>query len=565
MKSNIKYSILTLLLTFTLVSCEDYLEKYPLNNPSDATFLSNETELRMAVTGCYNTLWTGVQGMPFHTVFDQISDIGWDRNGSALQAIGRGSADSRNGDILGLWTNLYQGISRCNYVLANMERGQENIPAQIFAQSKAEARFLRAFYYHYLIELWGGVPLVTEPLTLSEANVGRSSKSEIVDFILTELNECVNDLPQENNPVLGKASKGAAWGLASRVALYNERWNDAISSAQKVMNLEGTEFLLHSNYMDLFQYAGQESKEIIFSVQFLNGERMHSMFRFFGSRNAKGHTNKKPSYQAADSWECIDGLQIDESPLFDPQNPYVNRDPRLGFTFSLSGSIFLGFQYETHGDSLRCWDYNQDPPKRIANLEATHAYASFTGIGWRKYADNLDKDAVNDSELNTIIMRYAEILLNYAEAKIEAGQIDQSVLDAINKVRQRPSVDMPPITTTNPTELRYAVRRERKYELSCEGLRLFDIRRWEIAENVMNLPVLGRMKKSYPSIAPRVDEHGTSYYDNIPIAQQGESADFKMRVVEIRSFDKNRDYLWPIPYVEMDTNSEMTQNPGYGD
>jgi hypothetical protein len=81
----------------------------------------------------------------------------------------------------------------------------------------------------------------------------------------------------------------------------------------------------------------------------------------------------------------------------------------------------------------------------------------------------------------------------------------------------------------------------------------------------MNLPVLGRMKKSYPDIAPRVDEHGTSYYDNIPIAQQGESADFKMRVVEIRSFDKNRDYLWPIPYVEMDTNPEMTQNPGYGD
>ncbi|MBW6533606.1 MAG: RagB/SusD family nutrient uptake outer membrane protein, partial [Mariniphaga sp.] len=423
----------------------------------------------------------------------------------------------------------------------------------------------RAFYYHYLIELWGGVPLVTEPLTLSEANVGRSSKSEIVDFILTELNECVNDLPQENNPVLGKASKGAAWGLASRVALYNERWNDAISSAQKVMNLEGTEFLLHPNYMDLFQYAGQESKEIIFSVQFLNGERMHSMFRFFGTRNAKGHTNKKPSYQTADTWECIDGLQIDESPLYDPQNPFVNRDPRLNFTLSLPGSIFLGFQYETHGDSLHCWDYNQDPPKRIANLEATHAYASFTGIGWRKYADNLDKDAVNDSELNTIIMRYAEILLNYAEAKIEAGQIDQSVLDAINKVRQRPSVDMPPITTTNPNELRYAVRRERKYELSCEGLRLFDIRRWKIAENVMNLPVLGRMKKSYPSIAPRVDEHGTSYYDNIPIAQQGESADFKMRVVEIRSFDKNRDYLWPIPYVEMDTNSEMTQNPGYGD
>lgn len=564
MKNKIKYSIFALLLTISFVSCEDYLEKYPLNNPSDATFLSNETELKMAVTGCYNTLWSNVQSMPFHLVFDVVSDIGWDRNGSPLQAVGRGSADSSNGDLLGLWTNLYQGISRCNYVLANMERGQENIPAAVFARSKAEARFLRAMYYHYLIECWGGVPLVTQPLSLSEANVARSSKSDVVDFILTELDECANDLPQVNNPISGRASKGTAWGLASRVALYNERWNDAISSAQKVMALEGSEYLLHPNYSDLFLYAGQESKEILLSVQFLKGEHMHSMFRFFGTRNAKGHTNKKPSYQTADSWECIDGLQIDESPLYDPQNPFHNRDPRLNYSLSLPGSVFLGFQYETHGDSLKCWNYNTDPPKRIANLEATHAYASFTGIGWRKYADNLDKDAVNDSELNTIIMRYAEVLLNYAEAKIEAGQIDQSVLNAINKVRQRPSVEMPPITTTNQTELRYAVRRERKYEFASEGLRLFDIRRWKIAENVMSLPVLGRMKKSYPSIAPRVDEHGTSHYDNIPIAGQGESADFKMRVVEIRTFDKNRDYLWPIPYVEMDTNSEMVQNPGYG-
>ncbi|MCY1721845.1 RagB/SusD family nutrient uptake outer membrane protein [Prolixibacteraceae bacterium Z1-6] len=565
MKSKIKYSTIFILLTVLLISCDNYLERYPLNSPSDATFLSNQTELEMAVAGCYNAMWTKVQSMPFHLVFDQISDIGWDRNGSALQAVGRGSADSRNSDILGLWTNLYKGIAKCNYVLTNMERGQENIPTDLYNQSKAEVRFLRAFYYHYLAELFGGIPLVTQPLTLSEANIPRSSKADVVDFILSELDECANDLPQGNDPISGRATRGAAWAIMSRVALYNEKWDVAISSAQKVMALEGVEYELSSNYMDLFQYAGQESKEIILSVQFLKGEQMHSMFRFFGTRNAKGHTNKKPSYQTADSWECIDGLQIDESSLFDPQHPYENRDPRLGYTLSLSGSIFLGFQYETHGDSLYCWDYNQNPPKRISNLEATHAYATFSGIGWRKYADNLDKDAVNDSELNTIIIRYAEVLLNYAEAKISSGSIDQTVLDAINKVRQRPSVEMPPLTTTNAEDLKYAVRRERKYELSCEGLRLFDIRRWGIAENVMNLPVLGRMKKSYPLISPRVDEYGTSYYDDIPIADQGESADFKMRVVEIRSFDKNRDYLWPIPYIEMDTNPEMVQNPGYGD
>ena len=145
-------------------------------------------------------------------------------------------------------------------------------------------------------------------------------------------------------------------------------------------------------------------------------------------------------------------------------------------------------------------------------------------------------------------------MLTYAEAKIKAGEIDASVLEAINKVRQRPSVKMPPITTTDPNELFYAVARERKYEFSGEGLRLFDIRRWKIAETVMNQPLLGRMKKSYPDKAPRIDEWGTAFYEGIPIAESGESADFKMRVVDIRKFDKNRDYLWPIPYIERQTN-----------
>jgi len=546
-----------------LMSCEDYLEKDPLDSPSDATFISTGTELEMAVSGCYNKLWFKVEDMPFHLCFDIVSDIGWDRNGSALQAVGGGAHDSKNSTVSSLWTNLYAGISRCNYVVNNMERCKDVVSEDLYNRRRSEVRFLRALFYHYLIELYGGVPLVTDNLTLSEAQLPRNTKEEVADFILTELEECAADLTEENNPTSGRATKEAAWALASRVALYNEKWETAISNAQKVMNMEGSQVELSTNYGDLFQYAGEGSKEIIFSIQFLKGITEHSLFRLLGSRNANAHTNKIPAYQLSDCWECTDGLQIDESPLFDPQHPYVNRDPRLGYTLSVSGSVYLGFQYETHGDSTYCWNYNVSPAKRVENREATHAYATFSGIGWRKYADNLDKDAVNESELNTIVIRYAEVLLNYAEAKIEAGEIDQSVLDAINKVRQRLSVNMPRITTMDREQLRYAVRRERKYELSGEGLRLFDIRRWKIAETVMDLPVLGRMKKAYPVVAPVVDEMGTAFYTNIPVAQSGESSDFKMRTVEVRSFNKDRDYLWPIPNIEMETDLEMVQNPGY--
>lgn len=546
---------------FTLSSCDGYLDRNPLNSPSDGTFLATETEMQMALAGCYTALWRDFETMTFFLAFDDAADIGYDRNTSALQSMAQGSADAKNGMAHDFWQAFYQGISKCNYLLQNMSRGEATVSAATYAQIKAEARFLRALYYSYLIELYGDVPLTKEVLTLETAQQSRTPKSAIVDFILQEFTEAAADLPAKNIPTSGRATKGAAFALKARAALYNERWNDAISAASEVMKMEGTEYILEKDYPTLFRNEGQSSKEVIFSVQYLLGTKVHALYRLFGSRNALAHTNKKPAYQLADTWECKDGKQIDKSPLFDPKHPYENRDPRLGYTLAVSGSEFLGFQFETHGDSLQCWNYLTN--KRVDNLEATHAYATFTGVCWRKYANIEDKDGLNDCEMNTILMRYAEILLIYAEAKIQAGQVDASVLEAINKVRQRPSVDMPPLTSTNPTELLYAVYRERKYEFSGEGLRLFDIRRLKIAEVVMNQPLLGRMKKSYPDKAPRMDEYGTAFYEGIPIAEQGESSDFKMRLVDKRVFNKDRDYLWPIPYIERQTNPALTQNPNY--
>ena len=546
---------------FGLSSCTGYLDKDPLNSPSDGTFLATETEMQMALSGAYTALWRDFETMTFFLSFDQASDIGYDRNTSDLQTMAQGSADAKNGMAKDFWQAFYQGISKCNYLLQNMERGEANVSPATYAGIRAEARFLRALYYSYLIELYGDVPLITQVLTLDDAQQPRTPKSDIADFILKELTEAAADLPSANKPTSGRATKGAALAIKARTALYNERWQDAISAASEVMKMEGTEYIIEDDYSKLFKYEGETSKEVIFSVQYLLGTKVHSLYRLFGSRNALAHTNKKPAYQLADCWECTDGKQIDKSPLFDPKHPYENRDPRLGFTIAVSGSEFLGFQFETHGDSTKCWNYMTN--KRVDNLEATHAYATFTGICWRKYANIEDKNGLNDCDMNTILMRYPEVLLIYAEAKVKAGQVDASVLEAINKVRQRPSVKMPPITTTDPTELFYAICRERKYEFAGEGLRLFDIRRWKIADVVMNQPLLGRMKKSYPDKAPRMDPYGTAFYDGIPIADQGESADFKIRLVDKRKFDKNRDYLWPIPYIERQTNPALTQNPNY--
>jgi len=558
------YNKLTaLLMALCLISCEDYLDRNPLVSPSDATFISNEAELDLAVTACYNPLRFSMANRPFPAFFETVSDISWGRESTDMQTVGNGAHDARTAAILTAWEYFYTGIGRCNYALNNMERCKAVVDNVLYKQREAEIRFLRALYYHYLVELFGGVPLITKSLTLSESQIPRDTKEKVVDFILTELEECAVDFTSDQDLSVGRASKEAAWALASRVALYNEKWDIAIRNAQKVMALEGSRVELSSNYEELFLYAGEKSKEIILSMQYLRGNKTHVLFGGFASRNANGYANIIPTYQLADSWECTDGLPIDKSPLFDPQDPFTNRDPRLGYTLALPGSEFLGFQFETHTDSVECWDYNVTPAVRIANRDATHAYASFSGLCWRKYTDKKDFNFINDSELNIILFRYAEVLLNYAEAKIEAGSIDQSVLDAINKVRQRPSVNMPPLTTMGQAELRNAVRRERKYELSGEGLRLFDIRRWKIAESVMTQPVLGRMKKAYPQEAPVIDELATAHYDNIPIASGGETTDYKMRVVQVRLFDKNRDYLWPIPAIEIETNPQLEQNPNY--
>jgi len=368
----------------------------------------------------------------------------------------------------------------------------------------------------------------------------------------------VNHLPDKHSGT-GRAGKGAVYTLKSRTALYNGEYVMAADAAAKAMNLNS--YTLDENYGELFRYAGEDSPEIIWAHQFLQSANnfTHSTPICFVSRNGQGYSNKVPSQTLVDAYQCIDGKDIDKSDLYNPEDPFTNRDPRLGYTLAVPGSVFFGFQFETHRDSLECWNYNSNPPARIENQDGVNAYASFTGYCWRKYVDEIDWGITSNSQLNLTIMRYAEVLLNYAEAKIEANQIDQSVYDAINQVRQRASVDMPPVPTgLTQTELRSVIRKERMYELACEGFRLFDIRRWKIAEQVMDGPFYGRIQRGYLSSAPAIDENGIADYSNV--ANRSE-----MRIVQERIFNTkdNRDYLWPIPELEMTANTMIEQNPGY--
>ncbi|WP_234734946.1 RagB/SusD family nutrient uptake outer membrane protein [Tellurirhabdus bombi] len=551
----IKYLVLAVGLMFSTTSCEDYLERYPLEGPADQSYFTNASELELAVNGCYKGMNFHVSdGMPLPLLLDNCTDISWDRNNSAWQQIGKGAHDSNNGFTRSVWNESYKIIGRCNFILDNMNKLEGKMDATLYARYQAEARFVRAFMYHYLIELFGGVPLVTKTIGIAESQIPKSTKEECATFIMNELDEAAKNLPNsydaKNN---GRAVKAAALATKARTALFNAKWDVAAKAAKDVMDLNTHK--LHANFGELFSYRGQTSSEIIFALQYLKGTLTHGTPQNFLSRNAQGASNKVPGQALVDSYECTDGLSIDKSPLYNSRDPFKNRDPRLDLSLAVPGSNYFNFKFETHKDSVKTINYTTGA--RIDNQDAIHAFATYTGYCWRKYTDLTDKDDRSNSELNVILLRYAEVLLTYAEAKIEANQIDQSVYDAINAVRQRPTVNMPAIKAgKTQAELRSIVRKERKYELANEGVRLIDIRRWKIAEKVMSGNFLGRIPKGLLAAAPAIDENGTPDYSKVP-----NRAD--MRVVELRIFNPNRDYLWPIPYIETVTNKALVQNTGY--
>lgn len=559
MKRKILSYTFGLVLSLLLYSCsKDYLVKLPLDSPSSETFISNEEELNMAVTGAYSALYSMPRAapMPFPLTIDYASDIAWERNTNALQVLGMGNADANNEFTSDFWNFLYVGIGRCNTILDKVE-GLRNVVSEKTLNTRvAEVRFLRAYFYFFLNELYGGVPLLTKVVPLSEAKIAKSSKEEVNNFIVTEIDAIFNHLPVTVTGInVGLVTRGAALALKSRSSLFNKNYQAAADAAKAVMELN--QYQLHDDFEELFKYTGESSNEIIWAIQYKKGLATHSISSQFFSRLMQGFSNKIPVQSLIDSYECIDGLSIDKSPLFNPNKPFESRDPRLTQTVVLPQTLSLGVVFETHPDSVTTWDFRESTPKRIANIDATNAFASFSGYLWRKYTDKIDFSDRTNSELNAILFRYAEVLLNYAEAKIELNQIDNSVYQAINEVRQRTSVQMPTITPgKSQAQMRSIIRKERKYELAGEGLRLFDIRRWNIAQEVMPGNLYGRIRTGWLSSAPIIDENGTPNYNNVSNRDQ-------MRIIEKRNFNPDRDYVWPIPRIETEVNPNLHQNKNY--
>ncbi|TDH27491.1 RagB/SusD family nutrient uptake outer membrane protein [Segetibacter sp. 3557_3] len=496
------------------VSCnKDLLDRNPLDNVSSEIFWASESDANSGLAGVYTRLQSNFLGYE-RVYLDGLTDNAflWDNtNQGSFMIMTTGSLSATLGGALAnMYSSPYRAITSCNYFLDNIDKAPVAEAGKNIM--KAEARFIRALCYFDLVQNFGGVIIYRNfPATLESAKIAKSTREEVYAFIEEDLDFAIANLP--DNRYSGHAVKGSAQGMKGRVLITQQKWADAVAVLQQVTG--GGKFALANNYAGLFRTAGQTNaavnQEIMFSTQYLattNPQRT--------SPGAAGmdielgwYSLMQPYQDLVNDYEMTDGKPITESPLYNPAAPFANRDPRLDLSVKLPGETW----------------------RNAAGVAWTGSYSTFTGYLVEKYVD-LSKAPFTTASATTtdqdyIHLRYADVLLMYAEAKNEVSGPDATVYAAINQVRGRAGINMPPVDEAKyntKEKLRDYIRHERRVEFAFEGQRYNDLKRWNIAH--IKLPTL-----KTPSAAPLV--FGT------------------------------QNYLLPFQQSELDNNPALVQNPGY--
>ena len=508
---SLKYKyIISLSLIFGFSSCnKNNLNLNPHDQLSQGIFWKTQQDGQLALTGCYHTLAKSFFQMNDFAAWDALTDDGWtlENDIGAQSAMIAPMTSSTGGIITGFYSNAYTQIGVCNYFLDNI--GTVDVPASQLTEWKAEVLFLRSFYYFYLTEFYGDVPLILHTYKLNDSLLAKSTKATVVSQILNDLNTAIPSLPNTAYTT-GNVVAGTAILLKAKVELYNNDYQDAAALTSQI--IQSGLFSLYPDYYTLFLTRGQgaDNKEIMFSVRYLSPNDENNSNIQWG-----WYLGVSPFQNLVDEYECTDGLPISQSPLYNPAQPYSNRDPRLNATIIVPGS---NYGFGPDGDAN--WD------QRRVLIQSPLLY------NIRKYVDStiVGVSASQHCDNDVVIFRYADVLLTYAEAQNENTGPDASVYQAVNAVRARPSVNLPPIASgLSQDQMRDTIRHERRIELAFEGQRWLDLKRWNLG--VVKIGAIG------------TDQSPVKYV-----------------------FLPNN-YLWPFPQSEVDYykahGSDLGQNPGY--
>jgi len=581
------FNIIPGIIVIMLAGCSDFLDKTS-SDYSSSGFYQSEAAIKSGAEGVYNYLYMELgYAIPFNISLDHYTGMAFERNENTTVGAG-GGLNPDNNEVKTFWNKLYIVIARANSVIYGSKEYIDGLGDNA-RQYLAEVKVLRAFAYYNLIATYGDVPFFTDPVTIEQYKETRVSREDILDFILTDLEESASALPWIATS-RGRVDKAVAYGLKARAALlggslnYRGQGTDYFRiSAEAAGKVIGQRSLAQS-FDDLFNITGQAKadvrNEMLWELMYSDQGIKKTHVVAFGqvSRNT-GQTGRHPSMLLADTYECIDGKRIDESSLYDPRYPQKNRDPRFhstlwmhGDTATVNNGNLVRQIINAYDIEAQFYDFSSNAwyLANNADINSSAAWASFcnAGVGyiWAKFS-NETAENISAQSCNIPIMRYAEVLLTYAEAKIELNELDNTVYDAINQVRNR--VAMPDVSADrigNQDKMRQLVRRERKVEFALEGLHHVDMRRWGIGD-------LENGQPTYGLPLPEIGYEGLTSTD-IPNFKTSERTDLndipnydayksKLKVRDRNRFWNKKFELWPVPQLERDRNPNLSQNEGY--
>jgi hypothetical protein len=540
----IKLFMIAIMMTGLTACNDDFLEREPLDAISDAAVWKDVTLVNAYVSEVYATLRAGWID---NSRLDISSDDGHGIEKDPAQLIQRGEVTpSSMGYLLTPWTEYYRTITRCNKFLTNVKgENLELLQAENAARINemvGEMKFLRAYAYSRLLAYYGGVPIMPEDFELGDDyNLPRNTYDEVLALIVSDLDAAAAVLPL-NWPAkdLGRATKGAALAIKSIALFYaaspwqnptNDlaKWQKAADATLAVIDLKV--YSLHPDYKELFMEKGNYNKEAIFyfiTQQALKSSGEYRIELKMFPNGAGGWSHPSPTQNLVDSYEMKSGKLPKDDPAYDPQNPYVNRDPRFAASILFDGAPFKGRQLETFL-----------PGGKDSNVGSEGWNASWTGYNIRKFIDeNISTpNTLNTSNPNWMYCRYGEILLNYAEIQFNLGKEDIA-REYLNKIRSRTSVNMPAVTDAGAALMKRIIN-ERRVELYAEEHRFFDIRRWKLTFADKNLY-------------------------RVNITKDISTGKKTYAIAAFQKFDlPEKMYLAPIPQGEIEKSPALVQNPGY--
>ena len=545
-------------IAFTLSSCNGFLDREEDSFIDKTATFDSYNRTKQYLTYAYTLLPDGLNRFSREAMLASATDDAEFAIESAeIQQFNNGSWNALNNPD-DVWNRYFSGISKCCTLLENTDHVNLDISRldpdkQVeYANSlkdirmwRAEARFLRAYFHFELLKRYGPIPIVTSTLSINGnyENTPRPTMKEVVDFIAKECDIAADTLeltPWRNvNDAFGRATKGAALALKSRLLLYaasplyvdfgdtNEAnkptdvalWKSAADAAKAVIDLN--QYELASSYGDLFKNDFQ-NKEYIFVRRYAaNSDFEKSNFPV--SFGGKGGTN--PSQNLVDDYEMLDGTPFDWNDPAKAAQPFENRDARLGATILMNMAPFKGKKVATYPEGA---DASPNPN------------ATKTGYYLRKFLNEDVNIQTGGSSSGHVVplFRLAEIYLNYAEALNECDPTNPDIALYLNKVRNRAS--LPNVSALSQEQMRAVIQHERRVELAFEEHRSWDVRRWKIASSTLGVPLMG----------VQIERKPLGGYTYMPVK------------VERRLFQPKM-YWYPIPQSEVLKLKQWKQNNGW--